>query len=441
MTSILNYENRNIKQLRQDINNNGFALLEAPALKSDWFDNLNKEIGQQMSESWDKPKQGMDAERVQRANLGPVAQQLLTDNETLDFMFEVFGEEFEPSFAATCYTYYDDKDYYLGKHLDRESSCTVTLIVYLVCSWPENTLPSSGLSLEVFGQNASEGAAPTVIPTRSNSIVLGRGSRFPHQRPKLQQGERLYALTACFKPIELEDLATTEQDQDEIIETGFTLWEEGEFDQALEIFQQVVALDETSDRIWSGLGHCYWSLGEFDQALEAFTQATNIDGYNPGHWSNIGLCLRDLKQYDRAINAFKIAVKLNPDYAPAINEWGNVLQDQGYFHEALQFYYRSLALDPGRAVVHHNLGVVYNQLDQTELAFDAFKKALDRDPDYYHSLEEIAILYMQNDLLEEAEEMLAKITTPRSELLKEELNEKRKIRYTKEADTEFDMAT
>jgi len=63
-----------------------------------------------------------------------------------------------------------------------------------------------GLSLRIFNDGETCAAEPcAVIATRVGTVVVGRGSSFWHERPVLQPGERVVALTACFRAVAAKD--------------------------------------------------------------------------------------------------------------------------------------------------------------------------------------------------------------------------------------------
>ena len=407
--------------LREQITEGGFASFGPDALNSDLIGALQAEAGQQRSSAWECANNDTTEQQLWRSELGPIAHQLLSSEETLQLMQEVIGYSVVLSYEATCFTYYEGPQQFLGLHTDRPDTCDVTLIIYLHVAWPTQQQPGTGLQLLVFDPTAATDAEPIqLLPTRTNHIVIGHGSEFPHCRLPLSAGEKVYALTACFaKAMTSETLAELKQARylQQLIDDGYTAWQNADLEIARTYFEQALQINNNDDRAWSGLGHTLWSNQEFESAQRAFTQAACIDSYNPAHWSNIGLCLRDLGSYAGAINMFQVALMVDAEYAAAINEWGNVLQDQGHYHESLQHYYRSLAIDPSRAVVHHNLGIAYKRLGEASLALDAFAAALQRDPNYAHSLEEVGILYAELGYQDEALSAFEQAGTPRAKTL------------------------
>lgn len=139
--------------------------------------------------------------RARIASLGDEAKGLLVNPHMLDLLERVFNERFELSEQISCLTCYGSGDH-LGAHLDKPASdCAVTIIIYLFGSSPDPDAPDTGLVLNVYGESEdSVGNARLRIPTKAGTVVLGRGSRVWHERPRLKEGEEVIAITGCYKP-------------------------------------------------------------------------------------------------------------------------------------------------------------------------------------------------------------------------------------------------
>jgi hypothetical protein len=132
------------------------------------------------------------------ADLGPIALDFLTGRAVSDFLLRVFGETFNLTHGSSCYTYYESGDY-LSAHMDGADDCTVTMLVYLHAESPDSAARRSGLRLDIFADDDGKpGEAVHAIETREGNLIAGYGSRTWHGRPPLQDGERVYLLTACF---------------------------------------------------------------------------------------------------------------------------------------------------------------------------------------------------------------------------------------------------
>jgi hypothetical protein len=192
-----------IVALRSNARTFGFACLEN-ALGGELFELLSAEAAARRLAAEavsDDGAAGVVPHASRRAHLGPAAKAFLTSPSIATLLSQVFGEAFILTDDASCYTYYDASDF-IGAHRDRAGDCGATIIVYLAATSPDRYSPQSGLSLRLLGDGAESTSTPTaVIPTMSGSVVVGRGSRTWHDRPRLQEGESVIALTACFSSV------------------------------------------------------------------------------------------------------------------------------------------------------------------------------------------------------------------------------------------------
>lgn len=138
--------------------------------------------------------------RARMCGLGPVAFSVLEGAEMSGLLGQVFGGRFMLSRHISCLTHYGSADH-LGAHLDKPAEdCTVTVLLYLRARSPAPGAAETGLVLKVYGEAEDSIGAPRLsIPTTEGTVVLGHGSRVWHERPPLQPGEDVIAITGCYR--------------------------------------------------------------------------------------------------------------------------------------------------------------------------------------------------------------------------------------------------
>lgn len=138
--------------------------------------------------------------RARMAALGEHALSLLNSVEYGTLLSSLFGGRFELTEEISCYTYYD-ADSHLGAHRDNPATkCAVTILIYVHATSPAPDSPQTGLVLNVYGREAaSVGSVRLRIPTIAGGVVFGRGSEVWHERPRLQPGEQVIAITGCYR--------------------------------------------------------------------------------------------------------------------------------------------------------------------------------------------------------------------------------------------------
>jgi hypothetical protein len=133
------------------------------------------------------------------SGLGDAGRAFLAGSTMTELVGALFHIPLTPDKVASCYTYYQPGDF-LGAHLDHAEQCLVTAILYLDVVHPDNESDRTGLELHVLDDApSSERRQPrAILPTKAGALVLGLGSVNWHERPTLQDGEYLTAMTACY---------------------------------------------------------------------------------------------------------------------------------------------------------------------------------------------------------------------------------------------------
>ena len=58
---------------------------------------------------------------------------------------------------------------------------------------------------------------------------------------------------------------------------GRSKLEEGDFDGALDLFQQAILLEQKDPDLWNLMGITLRSMGRYDDAVECFNKSLNLD--------------------------------------------------------------------------------------------------------------------------------------------------------------------
>jgi len=152
-------------------------------------------------------------------------------------------------------------------------------------------------------------------------------------------------------------------------------------DEALELFDQVVAYRPNNEGIQLGRAALLLRMGRIDDAIGQYRHAVERWPESSMSLNALGYTLADMTdQYDEAEKLIKKAMKMEPDSAAIIDSWGWVLFRQGRSEEALGYLedaYEKLR-DP--EVAGHIIEVLLS-LDRTEDATRTLDEAEDWFPD------------------------------------------------------------
>ena len=64
---------------------------------------------------------------------------------------------------------------------------------------------------------------------------------------------------------------------DELIKTGKKQLEDGQYDDALNLFQKAILLNQNDPDLWNLKGVALRSLGRYNEAIECFNKSLEID--------------------------------------------------------------------------------------------------------------------------------------------------------------------
>lgn len=192
-----------IPALAREFAARGFVVLGPPALDPAVHDALVEESrAQRRVSAWDLAGDGTAGSMAQdnvRAQLGPLARQLMASAALRGFIGAVTGRLVIPGWSATCLTFYDQPGQYIGKHRDKVDACHYALLLYLEAEWPGD-VPGPGVQLHI--ERVDDDPDPVRITARRNRLALVHGSRLTHYRPPLAAGEAVSLVAGCFAVVD-----------------------------------------------------------------------------------------------------------------------------------------------------------------------------------------------------------------------------------------------
>jgi len=133
----------------------------------------------------------------------------------------------------------------------------------------------------------------------------------------------------------------------ELWELGTKRLSDGQVEDALELFEQSIAVKPTAE------GHTFrgWALsylGRLDEATEECKQAIELDPDFGSPYNDIGVYLMQKGQLDQAmpwLERAKLAKRYEPRHFPYSN-LGNIYERKGLWREAMREYKGALHYEP-----------------------------------------------------------------------------------------------
>lgn len=207
----------------------------------------------------------------------------------------------------------------------------------------------------------------------------------------------------------------TEAQADSMIQKGLILLKQNRYNEAAQIFQDILGQNPHNPYALNLLATCQYHLpGQRSKALETIQQALHLEPDDPSHYEMQALILTDLDRHNQAMQAIQKALGLDPDscFGHAVRsyifikqeQWphaeqaarkalslnaddlfaGNLLATalrmQNKLDESQTLIFDTLAKEPEDALSHSNCGWVYLQRKDYSKALVHFREALRLDP-------------------------------------------------------------
>lgn len=187
---------------------------------------------------------------------------------------------------------------------------------------------------------------------------------------------------------------TTSPDQaalNALFETGFGYYEAGEYEAALNSFNEMLALDPLNARALDARGTILTDQGKFDQAIADYTKAIEVDPLYPPPYYNRGRVYGLQKKYDQAIADLRKSFELAPFFFGyrANGNIGLIYHQQGEYDKALEAFAAAISFDDSKADTYYLRGETYTAMGNYEAAISDYEAAISRFSKYdlaYQSL-------------------------------------------------------
>ncbi|MFP4081307.1 MAG: tetratricopeptide repeat protein [Candidatus Aminicenantes bacterium] len=178
----------------------------------------------------------------------------------------------------------------------------------------------------------------------------------------------------------MEGLVLTEELK-ETLRQGNTLYDEGKYQEAIQVFQNM--LEEYPDAyiISLNIGNCYFQMEEYGQAEQHYKKVLEQDPENTTALIAIGNCYSNRGRKKEAMAWYdKVQFEKIEDVIVLYNI-GNSLYENSQYEKALKYYQRAVERDDEFLDARYQLGLTYIAMGKHQEALAQFESYLEHDPD------------------------------------------------------------
>jgi len=166
----------------------------------------------------------------------------------------------------------------------------------------------------------------------------------------------------------------------ELMDKGYKYFDDGKYNNALNVFLDVLDLETENVDALIQVGLCYRHLEQYHQAIEYYEKAIAIDPENSVAYNNIGYSYECQKDLDRAIEYYEKALEIDPSYDRAVVNLTNIFLKRKEYGNAVRIYKNALKKDPLNVANWIDLGRAYRFLEDYQESINAYQEALNLDP-------------------------------------------------------------
>ncbi|MEM6926943.1 MAG: tetratricopeptide repeat protein [Myxococcota bacterium] len=164
------------------------------------------------------------------------------------------------------------------------------------------------------------------------------------------------------------------------LDRGRVAFKKGEFDEAVEHFEEALRIDDTYAEAALRLGIAHEEGQRLDEALAAYERCLSIDPDHAHAATNIGEAYRKCERYDPAIRAYDRALDIQDDYLYAIAGRAECMRMLGDLEACLDWFDRALVIGPRHAFAIQGKAAALNTLQRYAEAMPLWDRALVIEP-------------------------------------------------------------
>lgn len=180
------------------------------------------------------------------------------------------------------------------------------------------------------------------------------------------------------------------------------LYQMGEYLQALDCYERIIAAELNNDIILSRHAFCLTQANRYDEAIKGYQQACELAPQIVFYRRNLGELLRRVGQLDAAIASHHIVIRIEPKSAENHFLLALAYNDNRQFEFAIQHYRIALSFDQHYGLAWNNLGASFESMGDKHQAKNAYAAAIRLNPNHAEAHNNLGAIYSEEGRIDEA---------------------------------------
>src|SRR5262245_41697557 len=187
---------------------------------------------------------------------------------------------------------------------------------------------------------------------------------------------------------------------EEYDERAHQLYNEGQYDEALDVLREGLALYPNAVELHIGVGYARLARDEFMWARRSFEEALILDPEHEDALAGLGETLLKFGQIEHATRAFDRIIALGyDDDVDLMLQVGRAQFREGLVEPSLTFFRRAVAISAESAEAHACVGYALHRLGNEGEAIESLRRSLTLDAEFGEARVYLAnILYDAGEL-------------------------------------------
>ncbi len=212
-------------------------------------------------------------------------------------------------------------------------------------------------------------------------------------------------------------IATPAVDMYKKFDHAAELGNQGQYDEAIAAWKELVAANPDDTRIHNNLGAALALKGRYVEAIPEYEKALELNPQYHAIHNNLGRAQLAAGRPDEAILSFQKGLQYYPESAELHDHLGLALASKGRIAEAEAEFVKALEINPNYADAHHNLGRALAMTGQLDQAIPHFEKAIEINPRFAEAHSDLGRLLVVEGQYDQAKPHLEKALAIKPDLV------------------------